>query len=222
VALLALAVLLGRPLGPDEYPREVRRLLHEACDPMRWSLVPPMRTWLTRALALTPKPFTTAAEALESLDELLPRVSGMWAARLLPQNLVNPASGTPAPPLPPAADRNEHARLSSGVVQSRSEPARPAEQVVTHTPSVSSTPPQPVASISAALSALPPELSAADAPVAGPSSAAAVHPSPSRAAEPIAITAVIPSDYRLWLVCLGLAAIALLEAVCLLILLLKR
>lgn len=89
IGLLALAVLLGRPLGPDEYPKHVGRLLDEACDPQRWSLVPPLRAWLTRALALKKRPFTTAAEALDTLDALLPRVSGMWAARLLPQNLTS-------------------------------------------------------------------------------------------------------------------------------------
>src|SRR5690606_5286942 len=39
VALLALAVLLGRPLREGEYPARVDRLLEDACDKARWSFI---------------------------------------------------------------------------------------------------------------------------------------------------------------------------------------
>jgi len=114
VALLALAVLLGRPLHEQEYPASVTALLNEACDPGRWSFVAPLRQWLGRALAVDEGPdFETAGDALTTLERLLPRISGTWTPRLLPQNLEAPAddsaadvdrsSGRRDTALPPAA-----------------------------------------------------------------------------------------------------------------------
>jgi hypothetical protein len=194
-------------------------LLREACDPMRWSLVPPLRTWLTRALSLGPKPFTTAAEAVESLDELLPRVSGMWAARLLPQNVSSPTSGAPAPtvPTPPGVERERSIAPPLGgpderevtAASSRSIAAQAAERESPHATSFEVRPASP---------------STLDTSVGTPTSPAAAPLSATAASTPdtIALAAVASSDRRLWLVCLGLTAIALLEALCLLILLLKQ
>jgi hypothetical protein len=216
VALLALAVLLGRPLGPDEYPREVRRLLREACDPMRWSLVPPLRAWLTRALALDPKPFVTAAEALESLDELLPRVSGMWAARLLPQNVAGSSYAAGAPPVQTVAERDRPT-----VPPAATPDPSDAAAYVGHTPAPASADGESASPSFVSPVIAQPVPMTEGAPTEDAAVVAPLRPSP-RTAEPIAITAVIPSDRRLWLVCLGLTAIALLEAVCLVILLLER
>jgi hypothetical protein len=203
VALLALAVLLGRPLGPDEYPRKVRQLLDEACDAKRWSLVPPLRTWLTRALALTSSPFSSAIEALDTLDQLLPRVSGMWAARLLPQNVTPPAAspsapgpsarGPSAPNLPapaplPAKDARQPAQDAAR--PDRPEPARAV-------PEPASRPSSP---------ALPSVLFGT----------AEATPQ-SRAVE--VASAKTDTDRRLWLLCGGLTAVAVLEALCLVIVL---
>ena len=105
VALLALAVLLGRPLRPHEYPVSVGDLLDEACDVSRWSLAGPLRGWLGTALAVGEHPrFDTARQALTTLEQVLPRISGTWTSRLLPQNLE---SAGDAPPDEPGARRQE-------------------------------------------------------------------------------------------------------------------
>jgi hypothetical protein len=215
VALLALTVLLGRPLGPDEYPREVRRLLHEACNPMRWSLIPPLRTWLTRALALNAQPFTTAAEAVESLDELLPRVSGMWAARLLPQNVGSPTAGSGAT-LPPPANRERSTAPPPAVPEERDSSTTPAGRVAPHPIESEPAPETPFG--------IPPPREPLETSPA-PRARATVTPIPighAPSADAMAGATVAPSDRNLWLVCLGLTAIALLEAICLLILLLRQ
>jgi hypothetical protein len=199
VALLALAVLLGRPLAADEYPRAVRTLLDEACDPLRWSLVPPLRAWLQRALVLD-TPFATAREAVDTLDALLPKVSGMWAARLLPQNLA-----AAAPP-----DRGDLPALPPRTVDAAPLPA-PAPP-----------PPRPAPASEAAA----PETVVAPA---RPWSASGLFSTelPLHDAEPAAHVpqeaAMAPGDTirRLWLLSGGLAAIALVEALCILALLLR-
>ena len=233
VALLALAVLLGRPLGPDEYPRRVRELLDEACDPLRWSLVPPLRQWLDRALRIDAASFSTARLALETLDELLPRVSGMWAPRLLPQNLPASVSG-------PAG--SGHARDA--------EPVIPLQFPVPEAaPAPDSQPAQDTAAWPAFLGPAEEEAVDSSVPVraadAAGSAASAVSPtaaSPAVAwtprgifagdapAEPLAAPADMAEPaslerqtiQRLWLLCGSLALIAVIEALCLLALLAFR
>lgn len=234
VALLALAVLLGRPLGPDEYPRRVRELLDEACDPLRWSLVPPLRHWLDRALRIDAASFSTARDALETLDELLPRVSGMWAPRLLPQNLPasvsGPAGSGDARGAEPAIPRQfppvPEATLAPASQPAQDQAARPAFAGPAEEEAVD--PPVPVRSADAA----------------GPAAAAAFPTAASPAVawtprgifagdtptEPLAVPADLAEPatlerqtiQRLWLVCGGLALIAVIEALCLLALLAFR
>ena len=228
VALLALAVLLGRPLGPDEYPRKVGQLLDEACDPKRWSLVPPLRTWLRSALALNSRPFATAVQALDTLDELLPRVSGMWAARLLPQNVA--ATAPDEAPLPAPA----HDARGAAPVQGRAAAeSRPSATPVTAPERLADTAVTTGAAIRAGVAA-----PSFDTEAGGPSvrpERTDVRPSPSRVdlasrsmgrdaqtrwASPDSV-AIAPSgnETRLWLVCAGVTGIALLEAVCLVLVL---
>jgi hypothetical protein len=210
VALLALAVLLGRPLGRDEYPRHVRALLDEACDPLRWSLVPPLRAWLNRALVLDRSPFATAREALETLDRLLPRVSGMWASRLLPQNVAAPETG-----------RAAHIPAEAG---------RPLEMAPATEPHASPAPSTPFAIAGAAA---PVELSVP----AESGSQLDMPPRARRGEEAAATRADNESDAersrsagavdaqtlrRLWLLCGGLTIVAIVEALCILALLASR
>jgi serine/threonine protein kinase len=187
VALLALTVLLGRPLRPDEYPARVRQLLTEACDPQRWSLVPPLRTWLSRALRLHGS-FSSAVEALDTLDELLPRVTGMWAARLLPQNVGTvPAEATPritADPhlLPRSSERRDPASSdvpSPGHSASQGRPSTPRQSVAPATRRI---------------------LDFEDSRV-------------ERVAESAGNRELPHETRRLWRLCFGLAGIALVEAI---------
>ena len=249
VALLALAVLLGRPLAGDEYPGRVRTLLDEACDPLRWSLVPPLRAWLDRALLLDASPFSTAREALDTLDRLLPRVSGMWASRLLPQNL--PAGPAAAPP----GDS-----LSSDLADGRRDVMTPANralrahviplpEVVGSEPVADMAPPldqEPVRGLAPDLDAPAVQRAAPYAepqPIEAPpgrslrseESTTSWSPRGIFAAEaageqldavvdgpPDAVSLEGQTIQRLWLLCAGLTAIALVEALCLLALLAFR
>ena len=71
VGAIALALLLGRPLGADDFPERVAELDREAAD--RWTArgrpVPPaVAAWLLRALQLDPRrSFAAMSDALESL-----------------------------------------------------------------------------------------------------------------------------------------------------------
>lgn len=234
VALLALAVLLGRPLAPDEYPRRVRELLDEACDPLRWSLVPPLRLWLNRALRIDAKAFATARAALESLDELLPRVSGMWAPRLLPQNLaartggpldvppagdLDAAAGAPLPtthaatalpytPEPSAWDM----AAPADVAPIDTDPLPPLDPAITERARDFGAPAMAVPDAGSAVAGWAPRGLFADIATAAPDDAP---PAPSPAAAALEHQTI----QRLWLLCAALAVIAVLEALCLLVLL---
>lgn len=76
VGLVALALLLGRPLGADEFPHRLPHLLNEARErtalgeeqPLSHSL----RDWLARAMQLdVRRAFASAPEALSALEELV-------------------------------------------------------------------------------------------------------------------------------------------------------
>ena len=76
LGVVALSLILGRPLHEDEYPGQVRELLASA-----WAisargglepLTPGLRSWLARALQLDLRDaFPSAIEALAALDEVL-------------------------------------------------------------------------------------------------------------------------------------------------------
>jgi hypothetical protein len=84
MGLLALSVLLGRPLRTDEYPAKVPELLEEACSARHWMLAPMLRPWLQRALGVGAPAFETATAAEVELERLLPGVEGAWSRQLLP------------------------------------------------------------------------------------------------------------------------------------------
>lgn len=88
-ALLAAAVLLGRPLRLDERRGDPRLVVEQACQGTPSGDV--LRPWLLRAVAPPPAGFRTAQEAYHALEELLPGVWGAWPARGLT------AAGTRAP-----------------------------------------------------------------------------------------------------------------------------
>ena len=92
-ALLAIAILRGRPLGREECQGPFDRLIHHACATSPSADV--LRPWLTRALTLGPDRFRSAREAYHALDELLPGVWGNWPSS---RDLVPGAM----PALPPA------------------------------------------------------------------------------------------------------------------------
>jgi hypothetical protein len=98
LALVALALLSGRPLAADEFPVSLAAV-ERACD-VSWS-ARPLRGWLTRALVPGERGFASAAEALAALDADMPGVMGSWAAALLPRGL--PPAPEPGGALRPGA-----------------------------------------------------------------------------------------------------------------------
>ena len=76
VGLVALALLLGRPLQADEYPHKLPALLNEARERTSMGeeqpLSAPLRDWLARSLQLdTRRAFAAAPEALSALEEIV-------------------------------------------------------------------------------------------------------------------------------------------------------
>jgi hypothetical protein len=76
IGLVALALVLGRPLGADEFPHRVPSLLNEARERTALGneqpLSQPLRTWLARALQLdVRRAFASAPEALTALEEVV-------------------------------------------------------------------------------------------------------------------------------------------------------
>ena len=76
VGLIALALVLGRPIAANEFPHGVAALLNEARErsPLgdEQPLSPPLRSWLARALQLdTRRAFASAPEAMAGLEEVM-------------------------------------------------------------------------------------------------------------------------------------------------------
>lgn len=72
MALIALSLMAGRRIGPDEFPSGIDRLLDELLDRNALSITyaEALRGWLRRALQTVPDAFESAREASDALDEL--------------------------------------------------------------------------------------------------------------------------------------------------------
>ncbi len=76
MGLVALALILGRPLTADEFPHRIPALLNEARERSALGeeqpLAPPLRTWLSRALQVdVRRAFASAPEAMAAFEELV-------------------------------------------------------------------------------------------------------------------------------------------------------
>jgi serine/threonine protein kinase len=85
LGLVALALILGRPLRSDEYPHRVSALLNEARAKSALGEEQPLpsalRAWLARALQLdTRNAFASATEAQSAFEDVLSDESGIVAA----------------------------------------------------------------------------------------------------------------------------------------------
>ena len=85
VGLVALALILGRPLGNDDYPNRVPALLHEARAKSAMGEEQPLpstlRAWLARALQLDSRHgFASATEAQVALEDVLADDTAIVAA----------------------------------------------------------------------------------------------------------------------------------------------
>ena len=98
-ALLAMGVMLGRPVRVDD--PEPARIVGRACAAVPAGDV--LRPWLLKAVSPPPEGFGSAREAYHALEELLPGVWGAWPMRQLaaggdePVALAPASSRTPAP-----------------------------------------------------------------------------------------------------------------------------
>ena len=84
MGLVALALILGRPLGADEYPHRIPDLLNDARERSALGdeqpLSQPLRAWLARALQIdVRRSFASAPEAMAALDEVVSD-EGMYVA----------------------------------------------------------------------------------------------------------------------------------------------
>jgi hypothetical protein len=98
-ALLALAVLLGRPLRSEESTTQLPQALDQACS--GGGAAARLRPWLERAVSTGDDRFRTAREALHMLDALAIALPAAWSPALLPpgtgpSNAGNPTAGLPA------------------------------------------------------------------------------------------------------------------------------
>jgi PEGA domain-containing protein len=76
VGLVALALILGRPLAADEFPHKISALVNDARERGALgevqALSAPLREWLARALQLdSRRAFASAPEALSALEDVL-------------------------------------------------------------------------------------------------------------------------------------------------------
>jgi hypothetical protein len=119
IGVVALSLVLGRPLKDDEFPRRVGDLLNEARERTALGdeqpLSPALRSWLARALQVdVRRAFASAPEALGALDELsadgsmyvaAPVALETFLSRYISALLVTPVPAPPGDPVPapPAA-----------------------------------------------------------------------------------------------------------------------
>src|SRR3954462_2330130 len=205
MGLVALSLVLGRPIGSDEYPHHVGHLLSQArarsVGTVDQPLPPALHSWIARALQLEPRQaFTSATDAQVALEDALAEDSEFVAAPVAletflsryiavmldpisPPTVIAPPPAIPAarvtPPAPPAPAARV-APPAPPVVPAPVMPAppRPAPIAVTPVvPVVPVTPPAPVAPVDPPISFAP----VSPARTVPPSPAPA---RPPRAAEP--------------------------------------
>jgi hypothetical protein len=189
IGLIALALVLGRPIAANEFPHGVAALLNDARErsPLgdEQPLSPALRSWLARALQLdTRRAFASAPEAMAGLEEVIGDdsvyiaapvaletfLSRYIAAILDPSSTVEiaPAAAPPAVVVPVVA-------VQPPVQPRAMAPAAPVQRppAPAHAPAA----PAPVASIPKELSAFIPA-SELEALSSAPTSASSSVPKP--------------------------------------------
>ena len=181
IGMIALALLLGRPIADDEYPGEVASLasgsfgLGGGFEPIpEW-----LREWLSQALSLEPtRWFASAVEARQAFESGL-KSGDLKASKEKLEAFLREYS---------RFDPIEPARPLSEPMRQTAEPARP---VATPAPSA---PPQPIAVVT------PPKPEPQTERQSEPVKAAVASPAPPPKPEPIAaapsITRVVPAPPR--------------------------
>ena len=111
IGLVALALVLGRPIGAKEFPNGIPALLNEARErsPLgdEQPLSPALRAWLARALQVdTRRAFASAPEALAALEDVVADesvyVSAPVALETFLSRYIEALLETPLPAVQPA------------------------------------------------------------------------------------------------------------------------
>lgn len=175
VGLVALALILGRPLGHDDYPNRVSALLHDARAKTAMGEEQPLpstlRAWLARALQLDSRHgFASATEAQVALEDVLADDTAMVAAPVALETFLSryiaallepmpaPIAIAPPAPAPPASAMQSSAppQTSAFVPPStQSRPVTPPAAPAAGAPVVD-TPPRDRSAASEFLAAPPP------------------------------------------------------------------
>lgn len=125
MGLVALALVLGRPIAADEYPHRIGTLLGEARErtPLgeERPLSPPLHAWLARALQLDARrAFASGPEAMAALDDVVAEDSAYVSAPVALETFLSryiTALLEPAAPAlavaPPAVVVREEAEVAS-------------------------------------------------------------------------------------------------------------
>jgi hypothetical protein len=128
LALVALALMVGRRLAPDEYPDKTSALLDELTrknqmhNPAKFQL---LRRWLERALQLSEQPFASAQDAQAGLADLQDSTSPADQQTEQPRRAAPkeaPVKGEAVPPPMWSAAR----RLPPPIAPTAKEPPSPA------------------------------------------------------------------------------------------------
>jgi hypothetical protein len=189
MGLVALALVLGRPIAPEEYPQKTGQLLAEARARTAGAPDQPLphalHLWIARALQLDPRQgFTSATEAQVALEDALAENADFVAAPVALETFLSryitamlepvaPAANVPPAPVP--------------VVQTQVRPAVPIAPLPLE--QLDAVPPvPPVVKLEAPVHVAPP---VAPAIVSAPPVVVAPTPAPVALAPPVAEPVVI-------------------------------
>ncbi len=194
VGLVALALVLGRPIETHEFPSQLPALVNEARERSALGdeqpLSAPLRDWLARALQLdTRRAFASAPEALSALEEIVADDSMYVAAPVALETFMSRyiAALLELPPDPiPAPQPSVFAQPSSIVPPAPVVPSYESQSFVPAAPPVDPLPAAVPAASTSAVFAPPPPMPAPPAPAA-PSYA------PSAVANPAAADLFAPA-----------------------------
>ncbi len=134
IGIVALSLILGRPLKDDEYPARIGDVVASATAMSalggREPVTPALRSWLARALQIDLRnSFTSAFEAQTALDDVLSDDSGYIAAPVALEAFLARyhacADLSSDQPLAPPAPVVDHASYLSNVLAAPKEPRKP-------------------------------------------------------------------------------------------------
>jgi hypothetical protein len=193
IGMVALSLVLGRPISMDEYPHRIAILLQDARarsamgeeEPLPYVL----RLWLARMLQLDPgRSYGSAIEAQSALEDTLSEDMGFVAA---PVALETFLSRYIASLLEPAVPEQASVRSISAP---RADAPAPVPSIAASTPAQAAVPPAPVAAPPSVPRPVIQQPAAAPAPVASapPIAPAPVAPIPVFA--PVAPAPVVPAS----------------------------